>query len=258
MAKIVHVTMDGTAAHCVEALIAGKAGERQTIVQDSLDLGPLRDLHTAAGLAARAAWFSKVYEAADCEGWAEHIEERLGLADLAQAPGPDEIAMIWTGANAMEQTILRAVCHAWPQTQLWISDVAPLGAGFAGRSAVAVCSLDQLRQALAQARPLSAPEREALAAEWRALTSDGHMLRLYQDGALQSHDESWFDEALLAQCEPTFKRAIYVVGHVMGYAADYIADTFLFYRLRTLIARGLVEAESGATGIRELRVRRGL
>ncbi len=257
MARVTHVTMDGTAAQCLEALIAGKPGERQTIVRDSLDLGPLRDLHTAAGLAARTAWLSGMYEAANCEGWAEHFEGHLGLADLAPAPGPDEIAMIWTGANAMEQTILRAVCHAWPQAELWISDVAPLGAGFEGRSAVAVCSQDQLRQALAQARPLSGAERDALAAEWRALTCDDHALRLYQDGALRSHDESWFDEALLAQCEPTFKRAVFAVGHVMGYAPDYIADTFLFYRLRTLIARGAVEAESGAVAIRELRVRRG-
>jgi hypothetical protein len=257
MARITHVTMAGTAAQSLEALIAGKPGERQTIVRDSLDQGPLRDLHTPAGLAARAAWLGKMYEAANCEGWAEHFEGHLGLADLAQAPEPDEIAMIWTGANAMEQTILRAVCHAWPQAQLLTCDVAPLGVGFEGRSAVAVCSQDQLEQALAQARPLSEFEREALAAEWRALTSDGHMLRLYQDGALNGYDESYFDEALLAQCEPTFKRTVFVVGHVMGYAADYIADTFLFYRMRTLIARGLVEAENGAAGIRELRVRRG-
>ena len=257
MARITHVTMDGTAAECLEALIADRPDERQTIVRDCLGYGPLRDVDTTAGLAARAAWLDGMFEAANNAGWAEHIEGHLGLTDLAQAPEPDEIAMIWTGANAMEQTILRAVCHAWPQAQLWISDVAPLGVGFDGRSAVAVCSQDNLREAEAQARPLTGAERDALAAEWRAMTSDGHTLRLYLDGALKGFDESYFDEALLAQCEPTFKRAIYVVGHVMGYAADYIGDTFLFYRLRVLIARGAVEAENGAAGIRELMVRRG-
>ncbi len=257
MARITHITMDGTAAECIEALIVGRPGERQTIVRDCLSYGPLREVDTTAGLAARVAWLDVMFEAANCEAWGEHIEGHLGLTDLAQAPEPDEIAMIWTGANAMEQTILRAACHAWPQAQLWISDVAPLGVGFEGRSAVAVCTQDNLRQAEAQARPLTGAEREGLAAEWRALTSDGHMLRLYQDGALKGYDESYFDEALLAQCEPTFKRTIHVVGHVMGYAAASIGDTFLFYRMRALIARGLVEAENAAAGIREMRVRRG-
>ena len=83
------------------------------------------------------------------------------------------------------------------------------------------------------------------------------MLRLYLEGTLASCDESFFDEALLSQCGPTFKRAIYVVGQVMGDAADYVSDAYLFYRLRALIARGVVEAENREAGIRELWVRRG-
>ena len=42
----------------------------------------------------------------------------------------------------------------------------------------------------------------------------------------------------------------------MGEAADYVSDAFLFYRLRALIARGVLEAERGETGVRALRVRK--
>jgi hypothetical protein len=100
-------------------------------------------------------------------------------------------------------------------------------------------------------------ERNALALEWVALTTQDHTLRLYLEGKLVSCDESFLDEALLLQCSSDFKRTIYVVGQVMGEAADYVSDAYLFYRLRALIARGVVEAENREAGIRELWVRRG-
>ena len=256
MTRLTHISMGGTAAQSIAALIENKPDERQAVVQDCLNYGPLRDLHIPAGLATRAAWLSDMFKAAEIEAWTQGFEAHLGLTDFAQSPGPDERAMIWTGGNSMEQILLRATCHAWPQTQLWISDVAPLGADAEGRSAVGACSLETLRQAEASARPLRDDERAALAAEWRALTSANHLLHLYLDGKLRGFDENWFDEALLAQCESTFKRSIRVVGQVMGEARDYVTDTFLFYRLRALIERGLVEAQNGDAPIRELMVRK--
>ena len=56
MSGIAHVSMGGLAAQNIAALIAGRSAERQIIVEDCLAYGPLRDLHTAAGLDARAAW----------------------------------------------------------------------------------------------------------------------------------------------------------------------------------------------------------
>jgi preprotein translocase subunit SecY len=93
------------------------------VVNEGFGLGPLRDIHQPAGMAARAAWWNHMRKAAHLDQWAPDFADHGGLTDLAQAPGPDEIAMIWCGANANEQILLRAVCHAWPQTPLWISEV---------------------------------------------------------------------------------------------------------------------------------------
>ncbi len=240
------------AAQNIAALIAGRPDERQIIVDDCMAYGPLRDLHTAAGRAARAAWLNRMFEAAGCGETPQDCETHPGLSDLA--PAPDEIALIWCGQNGMEQTLLRALCHAWLQAQLWISEVPRFTADFQGRTAVALCAVNKLRQA--QARPLTQDERDALALEWVALTKQDHTLRLCLEGQLAICEESFFDEALLSQCSSDFKRAIYVVGQVMGEAADYVSDAFLFYRVRALIARGVLEAENREAGIRGLRVRR--
>ena len=252
MTGIAHVSMGGLAAQKVAALIAGRPAERQIIVEDCLAYGPLRDLHTAAGLDARAAWLDRMFEAAGHADDGQDCETLAGLSNLA--PEPDEITLIWCGRNGMEQTLLRALCHHWPHLQLWISEAPLFTADFEGRTAVALCSPDKLRQA--QARPLTQDERNALADEWVALTKQHHMLRLYLEGKLVSCDESYFDEALLSRCGADFTRAIHVVGWVMGEAADYVSDGFLFYRLRALIARGVLEAENREAGIRGLRVRR--
>ena len=260
MAKTVHVCVDGSGAYTLEEVFQDRPDHRLAVVSECFSLGPLRDIHQPDRLAERAAWFNHMIKAAHRDRWAQDVEDdddvadHWGLTDLAQAPDLDEIAMVWVGANANEQILLRAVCHAWPHSQLWISEVPLVTADFEGRTAVALCSPDKLRQA--QARPLTQDERKALADEWLALLSQDHMLRLYLEGKLVSCDESFFDEALLTRCGPDFTRAIHVVGQVMGEAADYVSDGFLFYRLRTLIARGALEAENREAGLRGLWVRR--
>ena len=252
MTRIAHVSIGDLAAQNIAALIAGKPDERQIILEDWLAYGPLRDLHTAAGRDARATWLNHMFRAADCADEAQDFATQLGLANLA--PAPDEITLIWCGQNGMEQTLLRATCHAWAQAQLWISEVPRFLADFEGRTAVATCSVDKLRQA--QARKLTQAERAALADEWRALTKQDHTLRLYLEGKLASCDESFLDETLLSRCGPDFTSSIYVVGWMMGEASDYVSDAFLFYRLQSLITSGVVEAENTQAGIRGLMVRK--
>ena len=161
MTRIAHVSMGDLAAQNIAALIAGRTYERQIIVEDGLAYGPLRDLHTEAGRAARTTWLDRMFEAAGCAHDAQDCETHPNLSKLA--PEPDEIALIWCGQNGMEQSLLRALCHVWPQSQLWISEVPLVTADFEGRTAVALCSPDKLRQA--QARILTEDERTALAGE---------------------------------------------------------------------------------------------
>ena len=93
MTRIAHVSMGNLAAQNIAALIVGRPDERQIIVDDCLAYGPLRDLHTAAGLAARAASLDRMFEAADCEEAPQGCERHPGLSN--RAPGPEEITMIW-------------------------------------------------------------------------------------------------------------------------------------------------------------------
>ena len=93
------------------------------------------------------------------------------------------------------------------------------------------------------ARPLTPQERDELAADWLRLTKEDHPVRLYEDGKIRGCDETLYDGALLAQCTRAFKKAIVVAGHVMGANMGIVGDTFLFYRIRAMVERGVLETQ---------------
>ena len=112
MAKTVHVCLGGSGAHTLEDVLKDRPDHRMVVVHEGFGLGPLSDIDQPAGMAARAAWWNHMRKAAHRDQWAPDFADHVGLTDLAQAPDPDEIAMVWCGANADEQILLRAVCHA--------------------------------------------------------------------------------------------------------------------------------------------------
>ena len=255
MAKTVHVCLGGSGAHTLAEMLEDRPDHRMVIVNEGFGLGPLSDIDQPAGMAARAAWWNHMRKAAHRDQWAPDFADHVGLTDLAQAPDPDEIALIWCGANADEQMLLRAVCHAWPQTPLWISEVIKAQPYDRYQRAIGACPAWVLRKMETLARPLTQQERDDLAADWLRLTAEDHLVRLYENGKISGCDEMLYDEALLAQCTRVFKKAIIVAGHVMGENMGLVGDTFLFYRIRKLVEGGALETQGFAEEFGETLVR---
>jgi len=255
MTKTVHVCNGGSGAHTLEEVLKDRTDHRMVIVNEGFGLGPLSDIDQPAGMATRAAWWNHLLKAAHRDQWGFDFADHVGLTDLAQAPDTDEIAVIWCGANANEQILLRAVCHAWPQTPLWISEVITAQPDDTFRKAVGACPESTLREMERLARPLMQQERDDLAADWLRLTTEDHLVRLYNNGEIRGCDETLYDEALLAQCTHAFKKAIIIAGHVMGANMGLVGDTFLFYRLRAMVEGGVLETEGFAEDFGETLVR---
>ena len=255
VAKTVHVCVGGSGAHTLEEVLKDRPDHRMVVVNEGFSLGPLRDIDQPAGMAARAAWWNHMRQAAHRDQWAPDFADHVGLTDLAQAPDPDEIALIWCGANADEQILLRATCHAWPRTPLWISEVIAAQPYDRYQKAVGACPPWVLRKMETLARPLTEQERDDLAADWLRLTKEDHLVRLYNNGEIRGWDETLYDGALLAQCTRDFKKAIIIAGHVMGANMGILGDTFLFYRLRAMVEGGVLETQGFAEDFGETLVR---
>ena len=255
MTRTVHVCVGGSAAHTLGEMLEDRPDHRMVVVNEGFGLGPLSDIHQPSGMAARAAWWNPMRKAAHRDQWAPDFADHVGLRDLAQTPGPDEIAMIWCGANADEQILLRATCHAWPQTPLWISEVIKAQPYDRYQKAVGACPPWVLRKMETLARPLTQQERDKLAGDWLRLTKEDHLVRLYNNGEIRGCDETLYDAALRAQCTRAFRKAIIVAGHVMAANMGVVGDTFLFYRIRKLVEGGVLETQGFAGDFGETLVR---
>ena len=255
MTRTVHVCVGGSGAYTLEEMLDDRPEHRMIIVNEGFGLGPLSDIDQPAGMAARAAWWNQMRKAAHRDQWAPDFADHVGLTDLAQAPDPDEIAMIWCGANADEQILLRAVCHAWRRTPLWISEVITAQPYDRYQKAVGACPPWVLQKMETLARPLTEQERDDLAADWLRLTKEDHLVRLYNNGEVRGCDETLYDAALLAQCTHAFRKAIVVAGAVMGADMGIVGDTFLFYRIRAMVEGGVLETQGFAEDFGQTLVR---
>lgn len=256
-AMSVHVTVGGSAAGNVRELIKGREVDRLVVVEEWFSVGPLFGVSEPGGLEARRSYFRKIFEKI---GWAEifrEFEPHLGTSDLYRIPAQTDHIVVWCGANAEEQILLRAVCAIWSEIPLTVVDVRNLGVDYEKRSAVGGCAIEELRRAESAAAILCPDAVERLAVEWRRFLSEEALLRLFVDGHVIAVDEAYFDSMLIELCPGNaFVSAARLVGAVMGRSPYLIGDAFLDYRLRELIAEGIIETRGGDHRLNLMQVRR--
>jgi hypothetical protein len=252
----VHLALGGSAAGNVRELIKNRLSERLIRVDDIYSIGPLFNIHEERGLRARKDYLRKIFLTINEGSHFETFIPHIGLVGILRIPKDASRIVVWCGANADEQTILRAVCANLPETPLIIVDIDTSSPPACQRVAIGGCNLEELAKAEEKAVVLSADARERLAAEWRNLISEQHLLRIYSGGCVKGVSETFFDERLVDLCPEHFGSAARLVGSVMGRSEIQIGDTFLDYRLRALIAHGVIEALDVEKQLRFVQVRR--
>ncbi len=94
------------------------------------------------------------------------------------------------------------------------------------------------RELSEQAKTLTFEERTEIALEWQKLTDDNKELRVNIDGILTSVDNDFFDKEILS-CSPEGEFLMrMLVGKMIGTSTHCISDSFIEYRICTLIDKG--------------------
>ena len=255
-ANTVHIALGGSAFGNVRELINRRPSEMVLSIDDCYSIGPLFNIAERSGIDAREAYirqmFNKIRQPTAYEAYHPHI----GLADLLNVPQDTLGFVVWCGSNADEQILLRAACANLGEIPITVADVGASDFFDRQRSAVGGCNRDTLVQTERRAILLSADEKEQLSAEWRNLISQHQLLRVFSNATIQSVGEDFFDQSLVDFCPEEFGPAAQLVGRVMGYSDLLIGDTFLNYRLRELIAQGMIDALDAETQLQHLQVRR--
>lgn len=242
MTSITHFVTGGAAAGTLKHLIGPEGTAQVVALDDPLACGPLCDYGTAAGNKWRGEWLQMVCELLDEQELWTWLSGQVGLPALHRYREADATTrcVVWVGQSVDEQLMLRAICAALPQQRLWIADVT----GQLDEDilhAVGACPPETLATIIPA--PLDPRHQNALAAEWCELTEQGNLVRTWDGTRIQIHDETFFDRALLAAIGPGPRVAARVVGQVLGEYAGQVGDTFLCYRILTLMAQGQVRAD---------------
>ena len=245
--KVVHVCFGANDADNVKQSVEGLGTYRFLVLADNLSCGPLANLDTPAGRQARFSFHLKTSCTDDDPRWLEHFmgyQDRMGLVDLSPRPGPDESVLVWIGAMAQEQLLLRAVCALWPDADFFLADVRRIAHLYAVYKNFVPCFPPHvLRELVPLATSLPELQRQSWAHEWHTLTTQEHLLRIYEDDRILGVREDFYDEDLLSACKPYFQNQARIAGEVQQ-GTHPVGDLYLFYRLKLMADQGRVEIET--------------
>ncbi|HGY9614513.1 DUF3658 domain-containing protein [Vibrio harveyi] len=240
--KITHFVVGGTSAGILNYLLAPDEKKRVVELCDPLAYGPLMNYGTVQGGALRSNWFRRVCSLINEPDLWPWLSDHIGLPILQsyQDLERDGDYVVWIGQSVDEQLMLRLLCSVLPEHSLFLADVTTGQLDKGTIPIVGACSTKELTSVIPV--PIDIFQQAKLAKEWDSILVCRNMVRTWNGSAIISHDETFFDEALLSAIGSRGCVTAEAIGRVLGDYVGQVGDTFLCYRLRVLILKGIVYA----------------
>ncbi|MGR5214214.1 DUF3658 domain-containing protein [Vibrio harveyi] len=238
--KITHFVVGGASAGILNYLLAPDEKKRVVELCDPLAYGPLMNYGTVQGGALRSNWFRRVCSLINESDLWPWLSDHIGLPILQsyQDLERDGDYVVWVGQSVDEQLMLRLLCSVLPEHSLFLADVTTGQLDKGTIPIVGACSTKEHTSVIPV--PIDIFQQAKLAKEWDSILVCRNMVRTWNGSAIISHDETFFDEALLSAIGSRVCVAAEAIGRVLGDYVGQVGDTFLCYRLRVLILKGIV------------------
>jgi hypothetical protein len=227
---------------------------------DFFAVGPIWELHKEDGRNRRYEWLRDHLNYQD--DFIEEEYKRRFLDTLAEMDAiPDQVPIvIWTGENAGEQTGVSYLFYILKgkrnpiyliNTTLAYQELFNTSeyqyfyfhTGEVAPEKLNVIYQEKLSQ------PLSMQERTQFEEKWLSLSQSKGVVRIWENNKIITVNENYFDELIVTaaqhlhskQKEKDFMKSARIIGEVLGQIDNHVGDTFLEYRLRSLIYKGTFE-----------------
>jgi len=258
---MIHILFDSSAAGTLRQVLFDR-GVRQKVVDltDTLDLGPI----SSGNFEDREAWFEHHIPGSigDWDWIAEHV------AEFRRKLAADADQLIWiTPRSAADQSGLY-----WFLAQFGAADARMIVADYPLHDAWRGEPPDSLGQLQPEAigELLDGCPRVALANarfpvdRWKTLMAEDVLVRVVEDGVLNSAPDDYFDRFLLSRCSNEWTKWSRVIGDAIVEAWDFghnPCEALMHWRLRELVGREEVACDGELplyyeNPAREVRVRR--
>ena len=224
------------------------------LIRDDYAVGPLADIDTPDGVAARRAWWRQVLT---CTPYGEEALNTVDDGATVQAlcdqmkADPEEQLWIWMGQNQHDVMgyywlipQLKEFCdrvHVLYMNNLpFINDKGQLFYP----SWLSEIPAKEFRKAKKLARPVTLSEFEIDPDEFNRLKTENAMVRMLEGGKkIVGQSLEFFDKEILRQCTSEVQKASRVLQHAQQRMTIRTGDAFLMYRIRELLRMGVLQTQ---------------
>jgi Protein of unknown function/Domain of unknown function (DUF1835) len=244
---------------------------------DHFAVGPIFQLDTDFGIENRAKWFQDYMPKDEFHDYYEkEYEERFRetIQEIEAIP-EDALITIWHAENAAEKTgllfVLKLLANRKNEILIVNSnesynkfckppDIYYVSLHTGGLSPE---NLITILEKTKDDKPLSTELYKQLVNEWNELRSSKEVLRVWENSQIKNVEEGYLDSFMIELASElhekpvnqNFMKAARLVGEVIGRYEQYIGDTFIEYRLRHLIKKGVFEYQGTLNGLRNYSIR---
>ncbi|MFT4023178.1 MAG: DUF1835 domain-containing protein [Flavihumibacter sp.] len=239
-----------------EAVALEPAMEGRVVeIKDDYAVGPLADMYTGEGRAARENWWREVLAGGDYDGKVEskEVDDFKTVAELVgeMRRNENEVIWVWAAQNKHDVSGYYWLLHFLKEFQgrvfiLYLNNLPFLnekGQLFYPSWLYSIPPREFLK-ARKLARPITPSEFEVDPDEWLKLAGEGKGVRILEGGKkLVQYDYDYYDAELLKFITGDWQKAARVIQQFQLKAKQSTGDAYLLWRLKQLVAAGRIDAQ---------------
>ena len=237
-------------------------------IKDDFAVGPLENIYSEEGIAARKAWWQEVLAGGDYQGLVESgkIDDDKTVKELVEKleNNPDEKLWIWAAQNKHDVS-----GYYWLISQLkeWQGRVFILylnNLPFINEKGHIFypVNLFQIQpkefiKAKKLARPVTLSEFEIDPDEWKKLCDENKPVRLLEGGKkLIQKEIDFYDNEILQFITTDWQKVNRLFSAFFSKGKHTTGDAFMLWRIKQMIASGKLEAQGELKNIKDFEVKR--
>lgn len=238
------------------------------LIHDDFAVGPLADIYTGEGIAARREWWKSVLAGGDYHGLADNEEDKNDYKTVAALVGtmrrnPDEIIWIWAAQNKHDVSGYYWLLHFMKEFQgrvfiLYLNNLPFLnekGQLFYPQW-LSVIPPKEFLKAKKLARPITLSEFEVDPDEWTRICNENKGVRILEGGKkLVQYDYDFYDADLKKYITNEWQKGSKIIYNFLHKNKNTTGDAYMLWRLKLLLAGGEYDINGELKGMKDFEVK---